>query len=217
MGHSRTRSFLALMLVTAAPLMAQNRGGGSGGTQGLSDRVEITYQQRYLETPSGRSDWMRFIVLWRGQPGWRDGRGVSAEERRQSEQAFREASAAATLAGRSVMGGSSGRGAYWAEVDRDESTIYILGAAYHVPVKDSTLVILVDRIDRVGRRGIRRRLRGDRRTAAIGSRAEDVDVGRHDVHGATTDIEDRPRSVPRRTEEGSGRRRLHAVATASYR
>jgi hypothetical protein len=150
MGHSLTRSFLALMLVAAAPLMAQTRGGGSGGTQGLSERVQITYQQRYVETSSGRSDWMRFIVLWRGQPGWQYSRGVSAEERRQSEQAFREASAAATLAGRSLMGGSSGRAAYWAEVDRDENTIYLLGAAYHVPVKDSTLVILVDRVDRVG-------------------------------------------------------------------
>lgn len=150
MGHSRTRSFLALMLVTAAPLMAQTRGGSSGGTHGLSERVEITYQQRYVETSSGRSDWMRFIVLWRGQPGWLYGRGVSPEEQRQSEQAYREASAAAALAGRSLMGGSSGRGTYWAEVDRDENTIYVLGTAYHVPVKDSTLVILVDRVDHSG-------------------------------------------------------------------
>jgi hypothetical protein len=145
------RNLAALVLLAGATrLTAQTRGGGSGGTHSLSDRVDITYHQKWTETRGERSDWMQYIVLWRGQPGWRSSRGVSPEEARQSAQAFREASAAATLAGRSLMGGSGGRASYWAEIDNDGNTMYVLGTAYHIPVKDSTLVILVDRVDRVG-------------------------------------------------------------------
>jgi hypothetical protein len=78
------------------------------------------------------------------------GRGISPEERTESERVYREASAAATLAGHSFMGGYTGHGAYWAELDRDGNTLYVLGRPYALPPQDSTLVILVDRVDRVG-------------------------------------------------------------------
>lgn len=152
MGHPRTRSFLALLLVAAGtPAMAQSQGGSSGGTHSLSDRVDVAYQQKYLETPAeGRTDWMQFIVLWRGQPGWRMLRGITPEERAESERVYRQASAAATLAGHSIMGGYAGRAAYWAEVDHDDNVMFVLGKSYPIPPKDSTLVILVDRVDHVG-------------------------------------------------------------------
>jgi hypothetical protein len=153
MAYPTTRSSLALLLfvAAAAPAIAQNRGGGSGGTHSLSDRVDITYQQKYLETPAdGRTDWMHFVVLWRGQPGWRTSRGVTPEERSQSERMYREASAAATLGGHNLMGGYGGHAAYWAEVDGEGNTLVVLGKTYAVPPKDSTLIILVDRVDYVG-------------------------------------------------------------------
>jgi hypothetical protein len=144
--------YLALLVVTAsAPAVAQTSGGTSGGTHSLSDRVDITYQQKYLQTPSdGRTDWMHFVVLWRGQPGWRTSRGVSPEERSESERAYREASASAALAGHSIMGGYAGRAIYFSELDHDGNTISILGRAYQLPPKDSTLIILVDRVDHIG-------------------------------------------------------------------
>ena len=142
---------MLLLVAAATPVIAQSRGGGSGGTHSLSDRVDITYQQKYVETPAdGRTDWMHFMVLWRGQPGWRMSRGITPEERTESERVYREASAAATLAGHSLMGGYSGRGVYWAEVDGEANTLVVLGKTYAVPPKDSVLIILVDRIDRVG-------------------------------------------------------------------
>jgi hypothetical protein len=139
------------LIATTTPAFAQSSGGSSGGTHSLSDRVDVTYQQRYIQTPAdGRTDWMQYIILWRGQPGWRAFRGVTPEERAQSERTYREASAAATLANHSIVGGYAGRGAYWAEVDRDANTLTLLGKAYRIPPKDSTLVILVDRVDEVG-------------------------------------------------------------------
>ena len=147
-----TRSFLALLLGAAAtPAVAQSRGGSSGGTHSLSERVDLSYQQRYVETPAdGRTDWMQFIVLWRGQPGWHSGRGATPDARSESEHAYREASAAATMAGHSIMGGYAGHAAYWAELDREANTLFVLGKAYPLPAKDSTLVILVDRVDHIG-------------------------------------------------------------------
>jgi hypothetical protein len=136
-------------LAIAAPVAAQ-RSGSSGGTTKLSERVEITYQQSYTESPSaGRADWMRFIVLWRGQPGWQRTRTDPAA-RAESERVFREASAAATLANRSLMGLSGGAAPFWAELDRENNQLYVLGNQYAIPQRDSTLVILVDRIDGVG-------------------------------------------------------------------
>ena len=83
MGQSRTRSFLAVLLIaTTTTAFAQNSGGSSGGTHSLSERVDLSYQQRYVETPAdGRTDWMQFIVLWRGEPGWHMGRGVTPQAR----------------------------------------------------------------------------------------------------------------------------------------
>lgn len=136
-------------LAIVAPIGAQ-RAGSSGGTTRLSDRVEITYQQSYAESPAGgRADWMRFIVLWRGQPGWRTVK-VSDAERLESERAYREASAAAQLANRSVMGLTGGAAAFWTELDREHNQLYLLGNQYSIPERDSTLVILVDRADRIG-------------------------------------------------------------------
>jgi hypothetical protein len=152
MGHPTTRSFLALLLIiVTTPATAQSRSGSSGGTHTLSDKVDITYQQSYSESsPGARTDWMRFIVLWRGQPGWRTSRGMSPEERSELEHEYRQASAAATLANHSIMGGYSGHAAYWAELDREADMLYVLGKPFAIPPKDSTLVILVDRVDHVG-------------------------------------------------------------------
>ena len=137
-------------LAIATPIAAQQRGGSSGGTTRLTDRVEVMYQQSYLESPTaGRADWMRFIVLWRGQPGWRFAK-TSATERDDAERVRREVAAAAALANRTVMGNFANGPSYFAELDRDNNALYVLGNQYTIPTRDSTLVILVDRIDRLG-------------------------------------------------------------------
>src|SRR5262245_23336616 len=109
--ETRMRSVRIVGLATvlsfglAACVAAQSGGGSSGGGSHLSDRVQISYEQRYTQSPAeGRSDWMQYIVMWRGQPGWQVSRGASLEQQKESERIYREASAAATLAGRSIMG-----------------------------------------------------------------------------------------------------------------
>jgi hypothetical protein len=109
------------------------------------------YDAKYTETPdSGRTDWMSYVVLWRGQAGWRTTRRIDQVAQREGERLYREASAAAALAGRSFMGSYSGGFVYSAEVDNKDNAIYVLGQQYRIPVRDSTLVILVDRADGVG-------------------------------------------------------------------
>jgi hypothetical protein len=140
---------LALVCLANANASAQ-RGGSSGGTTRLTDRVEVMYQQSYTESSTaGRADWMRFIVLWRGQPGWRFAK-TSVAERDDAERVRREVAAAAALANRTVMGNFANGPSYFAELDRDNNALYVLGNRYAIPSRDSTLVILVDRIDRLG-------------------------------------------------------------------
>lgn len=150
MRDIKTRWIASLLCLTVAAPIAAQRGGGSGGTTRLSDRVEITYQQSHSESPgTGRADWMRFVVLWRGQPGWRINKPGQAGQA-EGERAYREASAAATLANRSLMGLPGGANTFWLELDRASDMLYLLGNQYSIPSRDSTLVILVDRVDRVG-------------------------------------------------------------------
>lgn len=164
MPHIATRRLAAILcLVAAATAGAQrsgssssssnggSRGGSSGGGMNLSDRVDAMYDAKYVETPdAGRSDWMSYVVLWRGQAAWRSPRRIDPVAQKEGERSYREASAAATLAGHSFMGSYAGSYAYWAELDNKDNAIYVLGQQYHIPERDSTLVILVDRADGVG-------------------------------------------------------------------
>lgn len=146
---SRIGVAVACLVVAAGTGRAQHS-GSSGGSQRLSDRVRVTYQSSYVESAAGeRSDWMRFVILWRGQPGWQASHRTP-EQRVEAERIEREAMAAATLANRTVMGSPSAQNPYWAELDRGANKLLVLGSKYTIPGRDSTLVILVDHIDHVG-------------------------------------------------------------------
>jgi hypothetical protein len=146
----RKSACLIALFAVASRIPAQTRGGSSGGGQTLSDRVDLSYEQAYVETPStGRTDWMRYVILWRGQSGWHSPR-MSQAEARESQQAFRAAQATAMLNDRSLLGGSAGSVNYWAEIDHEHKAVIVLGNTYAIPERDSTLVLLVDRVDGVG-------------------------------------------------------------------
>lgn len=146
---ARVAVTIASLIAVAGAASAQ-RSGSSGGTHQLSARVQVTYQSSYTESPTtGRSDWMRFVVLWRGQPGWQMSH-MTPEQRAEADRIGREAMAAATLANRSLMGSPGGAVPYWAELDRDNNKLFVLGNQYTIPERDSTLVILVDHVDHVG-------------------------------------------------------------------
>jgi hypothetical protein len=92
---------------------------------------------------------MRAIVLWRAQPGWcaRPCRGFDTRTLDDSLTTLRERAVAATRAG---SGGSANGVLWWAELARSGDSIYVRGSAIALGAPDSTLVIVVDRVDAVG-------------------------------------------------------------------
>jgi hypothetical protein len=120
----------------------------SGGMS-LSSRVAMHYHQAYRDSAGTRTDWMQFVILWRGQPDWESGVALSAEDRAAGLRAFEQARLAASVADRGFLGGG-GPNPYWAEIDRDNQHLYVLGQEFTIPARGSTLVVLIDRIDRVG-------------------------------------------------------------------
>ena len=134
--------FGAFALAPWSPVAAQTGRGSAGAA--LTARVECSYLHRHSGAGTTEQHWLTAVVLWRGQPGWRD-RIVSSEA---AHRPYRLAARAAEDAGRQFVGGQSGGVVYSAAFDDD--SLYVLGRSYPLPHGDSALVIMVDRIDSVG-------------------------------------------------------------------
>lgn len=142
---------LATLFVSAlaVPAHAQVSGGTSGGGMMLSQRVMVSYQSANLDSAGTRSDWIQFVILWRGQPGWESDVGVNAAQRDAAKRMFDQARIAALTADHGFLGGGGGH-PYWAEIDRQNRKISVLGREFDLPARGSALVVLVDRLDGIG-------------------------------------------------------------------
>jgi hypothetical protein len=146
------RAILLLMgaVLVSSPAAAQNRidlpaGGGMTGTA-LSDRIRA----EIYRTEGATGENVRLIVLWRGQPRWEQGApptpGTPAVARRSS-----------TSRGQSVLGGpvminSSTTGGITRELrfDSRSGKVWVNGQEAGTAFPDSTMIVMVDRVDSVG-------------------------------------------------------------------
>lgn len=123
--------------------------GYSTSTTELTARVEISYLRRTQWDASRRSEWIPVILLWRGQPGWAD-HSDDSPRRRQAIDAYRKAQAAGILANAAVLGGRHADFAFLAQVDSDFTSVTLLGRHLALPLRDSALVVMIDRVDGTG-------------------------------------------------------------------
>jgi hypothetical protein len=140
-----------LVMTTSATLQAQSGSGYGTGNHGLSARVEATYLQADLSDGSRTTRWIQFVVLWRGQADWSaPNMSVDTAAQRHATEHYHTARKAALLADAVFLGGQTGAVSYFAEVDSARTTLTILGQRFRLPPRDSALIVLVDRVDRVG-------------------------------------------------------------------
>lgn len=123
--------------------------GSTNGSKTLSSRVEVDYQQSYVDSAGSRTDWMEYVILWRGQPGWPSAVQTNQADRAASLRAWEEARRAA-LAANHGFSGSGGANPRWVEIDNAKRHLYVVGRDFALPPRGSTLVVLIDRIDRMG-------------------------------------------------------------------
>jgi hypothetical protein len=129
--------------VAGAPSIAETRpaaaSSGSGtGTFSINDRVRgEAFRQR-----NGDVEHARLIVLWRGQPNWFRGQSSGGSMR---------------TSGRSSMGGggfesSQTRGGLTLSSRYDGATgeVYVNGTLAGTIRGDSTMIVMVDRVDSIG-------------------------------------------------------------------
>lgn len=116
----------------------------------LSSRVEVSYQQAHVDSADLHVDWIEFVILWRGQPGWQHTNSAARQTDRLADlRAYEDARVAAIAANHSFFGGG-GTNPFWAELDRESHRISALGRDFVLPSRGSALVVLVDRLDKVG-------------------------------------------------------------------
>src|SRR5579862_217445 len=112
------RTAVTLLLTTTATLLpAQGSGYSTGGIE-LSPRVSTSYLTASFREASRETRWLQFVVLWRGQSGWRGGRqGLDTAMLRKVQTAYNTARHAALGRDGVFVGGQSGGVAYTAEAD----------------------------------------------------------------------------------------------------
>jgi hypothetical protein len=195
------RSAVTLLLTTTTTLLrAQGSGYSSGGTE-LSSRVSTSYLAASLTEASRETRWLQFVVLWRGQSGWSQGRQrLDTAMLRKAQTAYNTARHAALARDGVFIGGQSGGVAYTAEADSARVTLTVLGQRFSIPRRDSALIVMVDRIDGVGGDPI---VAG---TRVVESRLPEVPAERTWTSGDTTFI-----VRPRGRETGSDRANIESV------
>lgn len=144
------RWVMGLGLVLAAPVVAQEhgwandnqpRGGGlSGGS--VNPRVLLDLVYEGFGVPA--TNRLAALVVWKGQPDW------AATHNPRDHDAVRDSMAARSASRREdwIAGGTCHpRRCAWVEFDPSGRSLLVLGRSFVVPVRDSTLVVLVDNID----------------------------------------------------------------------
>jgi hypothetical protein len=103
----------------------------------------------YVDSAGNRTDWMQYFILWRGQPGWQSASAANDADQAAALREYEAARVAAVVANRGFFG-SGGAAPYWGEIDNRNQRLYLLGQEFALPPRGSALVVLIDRIDRVG-------------------------------------------------------------------
>lgn len=137
---------IACALCSAFPASAQRPvqyGFGTGGVQ-LTPRIECDYQ--YSDSGNGlqRHNWIRSIVLWRGQPPSGKGKPLDTAMLARSERAWRAQYRMAEDSGWTVMGGMTDGVMRTVEVRNHGTELRVLDRTFAVPERDSVLVLMID-------------------------------------------------------------------------
>lgn len=128
-------------------LVSAQTGGGSSCCQSITPYVRAAIGTTHEEVRgASRHEWLSVIVLWRSatvQNGGTDHADALTQERTRAA-----ATVASHQAGRDQFGGVFGGDTYqYAELSRRENRLWVLGQEYHIPVRDSAIVVMVDGID----------------------------------------------------------------------
>ena len=123
---------------------------GESGSFYLNPRVNVTYSTRVTEPRGDRRAWLKLAILWRGQPTWRTDAYDDSIATVRAELEFDRKAHDAIAVGGWWAGAQVGKVIYGAIHDREGRWVQILGKRWSLPLRDSALVILVDRIDGVG-------------------------------------------------------------------
>jgi hypothetical protein len=165
-----------LLVVCAAAASAQsNRGSGiSGGA--LSEHVSVDFVREHWGPPD--SVRLAAAVLWRGNSDWAlsHGPAESARARAAMDSAARDANRRGVQAGGTI----TVAGNAWVEYNDRARTLSVLQRTYMVPASDSTLVLLVDRVDHIGGEPLVASMVLACNTEPDATRTPDAD-GRHDM------------------------------------
>lgn len=137
---------LAVFAVAASAANAQTRMGSrvtGGATSGC-------FADSHVHETWGPPDSVRLAaaVFWRGQPGWAESHGqAQADSVRRLIDSARASANRRRVTGAGVI---TPRADAWAEYNDQRRELTVAGQTYRLPGRDSTLVLLVDRVDRVG-------------------------------------------------------------------
>ena len=196
----RSAVTLLLAATTATLLPAQGTGYSTGGAD-LSPRISTSYLEASFGEASRETRSLRFVVVWRGQSGWSQGRqGLDAAKVQQAQAEYNAARKAALVRDGLFVGGQSNGVAYTAATDSARTTLTVLGQRFSIPRRDSALVVMVDRVDGVGGEPI---VVG---TAVVESRLPDRPAERMWTSGDTTFI-----VRPRASQPGGERADIESV------
>ena len=140
-----TMVLVGLLTITVTPyIVAQSASASCCGPVGEYVRAA----ELMLSDGEGKAkrERLQAIVLWRAS---REIRNTYWDDTARSARALREARRASEHAGRHLVGGFYAGGFHIAEVSDDRHTLWVLGRAFELPMRDSALVLLIDHVDAV--------------------------------------------------------------------
>lgn len=141
---------MASCLCLAVTVHAQ--GSGGFGTAGGSLSPSVMYDYAYGEVGQGaaRVSSLRAVILWRGRPTWNGELSTDTTAQRIAHRTYRARVDSAENAQGMFVGGQRGLITYGGELDRDRNSFHLLGKTYEIPLRDSAIVLMVDRVDSPG-------------------------------------------------------------------
>jgi hypothetical protein len=145
--HSVWTALFAVSIAAAIgqPVVAQTHHGAGISGQHVGTDVDANYIREH----SGPPDSVRLTaaVLWRGSPNWTGGAVATPALRARMDSIRQDSQRRGVVAG----GILTSTAAAWVEYDERARTVFLLQNAYGVSrSRDSTTVIMVDRVDHVG-------------------------------------------------------------------
>ena len=136
---------LFILLVGCAGIAEAQRHSGSGISGGFGPSHSSDYVRIHWGPPD--STQLVAAIFFRGSTNWGS---LAHHERDWAERAADSAVRAAEARGNQAGGTITPRATAWVEYDDRRGVVLVLNQEWRVLRRDSALVLLVDRIDRVG-------------------------------------------------------------------